>query len=219
VNALAAQVAERLDAVRARIAHAGGVGVDVLAVTKTFGIDAVVAARDAGCRAIGENYAQEVVAKFGGPEQHTPDGLAVHFIGQLQSNKVRQLAPLVDVWETVDRRSLVTEIAKRAPGAAVLVQVATSLEPGKGGCPIDDVAGLVAASRDAGLDVRGLMTVGPTTGGAEAARPGFRAVRRLVDELRLTVCSMGMSADLDVAVEEGSTEVRVGSALFGARSG
>ncbi len=103
------------------------------------------------------------------------------------------------------------------PGARVLVQVDTSGEPGKGGCPIGDLDALVAIVRDAGLDLRGLMTVGPTDGGPEAARPGFRAVRAALDRLGLEVCSMGMSDDLEVAVQEGSTQVRVGSALFGPR--
>jgi PLP dependent protein len=141
----------------------------------------------------------------------------VHFIGRLQSNKVRTLAGVVDVWETVDRSRLVAELARRASGARVLVQVDTTAEPGKGGCPLAGVPALVAEAADAGLQVEGLMTVGPTEGGPEAARPGFRAVRRLVDKFGLPACSMGMSDDLDVAVEEGSTEVRVGTALFGAR--
>ena len=183
-------------------------------MTKGFGPDAVRAAAAAGLRMIGENYAQELVTKA---PVAASSGLAVHFIGQLQSNKVRQLAGTVDVYETVDRRRLVDELVKRAPGATVLVQVDTTGEPGKGGCPVDDVAALVEAARAAGLDVDGLMTVGPTTGGPEAARPGFRTVRRLVDDLGLRTCSMGMSADLDVAVAEGSTRVRVGTALFGPR--
>jgi len=183
-------------------------------VTKGFGPDAVAAAAAAGCRGIGENYAQELVTKA--PTARRA-GVAVHFIGQLQTNKVRQLAGLVDLWETVDRPRLVAELSRRAPGARVLVQVDTTGEEGKGGWPIADVPALVRAATDAGLVVVGLMTVGPTEGGPEAARPGFRAVRALVDELGLTTCSMGMSADLDVAVEEGSTEVRVGTALFGPR--
>ena len=191
-----------------------GPEVDVLAVTKGFGPDAVTAAADVGLRAIGENYAQELVTKA---PTAAARGLDVHFIGQLQSNKVGRLAGLVDVWETVDRPRLVEAIARRAPGATVLVQVDTTAEPGKGGCPVDAVPALVDAARRAGLVVAGLMTVGPTTGGAEAARPGFRVVRRLVDELGLRTCSMGMSDDLEVAVEEGSTEVRVGTALFGPR--
>ena len=190
----------------------------MLAVTKTFGLEAVLAARDAGIRAIGENYAQEVVAKLGAARAHGALGVDVHFIGQLQTNKVRTLVGLVDVIESVDRASLVDELAKRMPGARILVQVDTSSERGKGGCPIEDVPALVARAAERGLDVTGLMTVGPTEGGAEAARPGFRAVRALVDRLGLEVCSMGMSADLDVAVAEGATEVRIGSALFGVRS-
>ncbi len=219
MTALDTAVVQRLAAVRERIAAAGGVDVDVLAVTKTFGFDAVVAAHNAGCRAIGENYAQEVVAKLGGAEHAVPDGLAVHFIGRLQTNKVRQLVGIVDVWETVDRVAVVDELVKRAPGASVLIQVDPSGEPGKGGCAVADVPDLVSRAATAGLTVRGLMTVGPTAGGAEAARAGFRVVRALVDDLGLAVCSMGMSADLEVAVEEGSTEVRIGSSLFGPRSG
>jgi uncharacterized pyridoxal phosphate-containing UPF0001 family protein len=183
-------------------------------VTKGFGSDAVLAAGAAGCSAIGENYAQELLDKAAAARRA---GVAIHFIGRLQSNKVRALTGLVAVWETVDRRRLVDELARRAPGATVLVQVDTTGEPGKGGCSPDQVPELVEAAAAAGLAVDGLMTVGPTTGGPEAARPGFRLTRRLVDELGLRTCSMGMSGDLDVAVAEGSTRVRVGTALFGHR--
>ncbi len=207
------QVAERLAQVRDRISRAGGREVAILPVTKTFGIEACWAAHRAGCASVGENYAQELVAKFGG--QQLPFG--VHFIGQLQTNKVRSLVSVVTVYETVDRLSLVTELAKRAPGAAVLIQVAPASQEGKGGCPIVDVPALVDAAQGAGLDVRGLMTVGPTEGGPEAARLGFRATRSLLDRLGLSVLSMGMTDDLEVAVQEGSTQVRVGSALFGER--
>ncbi|MEQ1704271.1 MAG: YggS family pyridoxal phosphate-dependent enzyme, partial [Ilumatobacteraceae bacterium] len=101
-----ALVAERLAEVRARIVRAGGSGVTVLPVTKTFGIEACWAAFRAGLGAVGENYAQEVVAKLGSGELP----FEVHFIGQLQSNKVRQLAPIVSVYETVDRLSVVAEL-------------------------------------------------------------------------------------------------------------
>lgn len=207
------RVREAVAGVRHRIRAAGGDdSVLLLAVTKGFGPDAIEAALAAGCRAIGENYAQELVAK------RDAAALAeVHFIGQLQTNKVRQLVGLVQVYETVDRARLAQEIAKRDPGAAVLLQVDTSGEPGKGGCPPADLDALVDHARSAGLDVRGLMTVGPTEGGPEAARPGFRLVRAAADRLGLAVCSMGMSDDLEVAVQEGSTEVRIGSALFGPR--
>lgn len=188
--------------------------VSIVAVTKGFGDDAVDAAVAAGCATIGENYAQELLTKRSSIERHRP---TVEFIGRLQTNKVRLVADLVDVWASVDRTSVVDEIAKRAAGARILVQVDTTGDPAKGGCAIDDVAELVERARERGLDVEGLMTVGPTGEPPEAARPGFAAVRRLVDEFGLRVCSMGMSADLVVAVEEGSTEVRVGTALFGAR--
>jgi PLP dependent protein len=205
-------VAERLEQVRERIAGAGGAGVDVLAVTKGFGADAVHAALAAGLHRVGENYAQELIAK-----REALSGAEVHFIGRMQSNKVRTLVGVVDVFESVDRRSLIDELARRAPGASVLIQVNTTAEPGKGGCRPDEVAELVEAAGTAGLHVDGLMTVGPTHGGPEAARPGFRIVRRLVDDLGLRQCSMGMSDDLEVAVSEGSTQIRVGTGLFGER--
>jgi uncharacterized pyridoxal phosphate-containing UPF0001 family protein len=163
---------------------------------------------------IGENYAQELLTKRAAA---LAAGVAVHFIGRLQSNKVRLLADTVAVWESVDRPSLVDQIARRAPGATVLLQVNATGEVDKGGCPPDDVPELLVRAREGGLVVDGLMTVGPTEGGTEAARPGFRLVRRLVDELGLRTCSMGMTDDLEVAVEEGSTRVRLGTALFGPR--
>jgi PLP dependent protein len=210
-------VAANLAVVRARIRAAGGSdAVEVVAVTKGFGPDAVTAAAEAGCRLIGENYAQELLTKRAALLE---GGVRVHFVGRMQSNKVRLVAGLVSVWESVDRPALVTELARRAPGATILVQVDPAGAPGKGGCDTDDVPDLVARARSSGLVVDGLMTVGPTVGGPEAARPGFRAVRRLVDELGLATCSMGMTDDLEVAIEEGSTRVRVGTALFGPRPG
>lgn len=188
--------------------------VDVLAVTKGFDGWAIEAACESGCRSIGENYAQELLRKRDTIEACGPE---VHFIGRLQTNKVRQLVGLVDVWASLDRRSVVQEVAKRAPAATVLVQVDTTGDPGKGGCPIAEASALVEVAVDLGLDVAGLLTVGPTGASPEAARPGFRQVRSLVDELGLRICSMGMSADLVIAVEEGSTEVRIGTALFGQR--
>ena len=217
----AATVAERLADTRARIeAAGGGPEVAILAVTKAFGPEVVDIAVAAGCRAIGENYAQELVSKRDTIAAHP--GLGVHFIGQLQTNKVRQLAGLVTVYETVDRVKLAREIAKRAPGAAIMVQVDTSAltgdeAEGKGGCPIADLDALVDSIGSLDLDLHGLMTVGPTEGGPAAARPGFVAVRAAVDRLGLSECSMGMSGDLEVAVECGSTQVRVGTALFGSR--
>ena len=210
-------VALRIAVVRAEIAAVErdwAHHVDVLAVTKGFDERAIVAAYKAGCRAIGENYAQELLTKRAVIDDLGAD---VHFIGRLQSNKVRQLAGVVDRWSSIDRSSLIDEVVKRAPAAHVLIQVNSTGESGKGGCDPVEVGALVDRAHGLGLVVDGLMTVGPTGLHAEAARPGFGLVRGLVDELGLAVCSMGMSGDLAVALEEGSTEVRIGTALFGPR--
>jgi pyridoxal phosphate enzyme (YggS family) len=205
-----AEVRREIDAVDRPWNH----DVEVLAVTKGFGGEAIEAAVAAGCRSIGENYAQELLEKRVTLEEIQP---VVHFIGRLQSNKVKQLVEVVDVWASVDRAGLVEEIARRAPGARVLVQVDTTCDPAKGGCPVAETPTLVGRAGDLGLLVEGLMTVGPTGEPPDAARSGFRTVRHLADELGLSVCSMGMSGDLAVAVEEGSTQVRIGTALFGPR--
>jgi PLP dependent protein len=206
-------VAERLEHIREQIANAGGADVLIVAVTKGHPVEVVDAAVAAGLSAIGENYAQELVAKLG---SRTIDA-EVHFIGQLQINKVRHIVGHVDVFETLDRASLAVELAKRAAGARVLVQVNTTGEPTKGGCLATDAAALAEQATALGLRVEGLMTVGPTSGGPEAARAGFRQIRQLCDTLGLATCSMGMSDDYVVAVQEGANQLRLGSALFGAR--
>jgi PLP dependent protein len=210
VQARMLELRARIDAVERPWGHR----IAVVGVTKGFGAEAIDAAVAGGCDAIGENYAQELLDKRRAIERLRPE---VHFIGRLQRNKVRQLVGLVDVWSSLDRASVIDEVAKRAPGARVLVQVDTSGDPAKGGCDAADVPALVDRAIERGLVVRGLMAVGPTGRDVEAARPGFRQVRALVDRLDLDECSMGMSADLEVAVEEGSTQVRVGTALFGSR--
>ena len=136
--------------------------------------------------------------------------------GGSSRGKVRALVEVVDVWQSIDRASLVTEVARHQPGGRIMVQVNVSDEPQKGGCAPGDTAELVSGARDAGLDVLGLMTVG-RSGPPEGARAGFRRLRELADELGVRDCSMGMSEDLEVAVSEGSTMVRVGTALFGDR--
>lgn len=211
----AAAVAHNVEVVRDRIRRAGGTAVELVAVTKTFPVEAVLAVMAAGCGVIGESYAQEVVAKLG----QLPAGVArprVHFIGRLQTNKVRSLLGVVDVVETVDRVSLATELARRWPGGSVFVQVNTTDEAQKAGCRPEETAALVALARQVGLHVEGLMTIGPA-GPPEGARPAFRRLRALADELGLASCSMGMSDDLEVGVQEGATHVRVGRALFGPR--
>jgi PLP dependent protein len=185
----------------------------VVAVTKGFGAGAIDAAVGAGCARVGENYAQELLAKLPAVTAARPE---VHFIGRLQSRKVRTLVGAVDVWQSIDRDALVDELARRQPGARVMVQVNVSAEPQKGGCAPGEAAALVTRARERGLAVEGLMTVG-RTGPPAATRSGFRLLRSLVDELGVRHCSMGMSEDLDVAVSEGATMVRVGTSLFGER--
>ena len=210
-------VSEAVAALRNRIAQAGGTDVALVGVTKTFGSQAWQFAKAAGCDAVGENYAQEVVQKAG--EVALADRLPVHFIGQLQSNKIKQLVGIVDVWQSIDRLALLTEIAKRTPesGSQVLLQVNVTGEDEKGGCAPIQVGELFRAARDMGIEVLGLMAVGPTNEDPIVTRSAFRMLRALVDEHGLRQCSMGMTGDLEIAVEEGSTMVRVGSALFGNR--
>ncbi len=213
VRSAVEQLRARLSAVSRPFEHP----IDVMAVTKGFAPDAVRMAVDAGCRTIGENYAQELLTRRDVLEELGERRPEVWFIGHLQSNKVRQLAGVVDVWATVDRASLAREIARRDPGARVLLQVNVTGEAQKSGCPPDDVADLIARCRELGLAVEGVLAMGPTDAPPEAARPGFELARRLVDEHELAVCSIGMSADLEVAAAAGSTQVRVGTALFGPR--
>ena len=213
-------VVERLAVVRRRIEAAGGTpdAIRVVAVTKGFGPDAVHAAVAAGVTDLGENYADELLAKSAAAGAADSVPRRWHFLGRVQRNKVRRLAGLVSMWHGVDRMAAGREIAVRAPGAAVLVQVNVSGEEQKSGCGFDQAPGLVDDLSRLGLDVRGLMAVGPT-GPPELARPGYRRLARLAERLGLGERSMGMTDDLEVAVEEGSTIVRVGRALFGARSG
>lgn len=208
-------VRDRLEIIHRRIVDLGGRDVRIIAVTKGFGFDAVAAAMRAGCAAVGENYAQELISKFGSVEPE--DRPEIHFIGHLQSNKVAALAPLVDVWQTVDRPSIAAAIARRAPGARVLIQVNATSETDKGGCRLEDTEALLAEARALGLDVLGLMTIGPTDGDRERTASAFGEVAGLRRDLELAELSMGMSDDLDIAIPLGSTMVRIGRALFGER--
>jgi pyridoxal phosphate enzyme (YggS family) len=212
-----ASVAARVDAVRARIdaaAHAAGRSRDevrLVAATKTQTVEAVRAVVAAGVTDLGENRAQELVAKAPELADSAPTW---HFIGRLQRNKINQLAPWVRWWESVDRAELVDALATRAPGARMLLEVNVAAEPQKGGCAVADAPVLVDRARAAGLDPVGLMTVAPADGDP---RPVFAALRLLGERLELTELSMGMSNDFEAAIGEGATVVRVGTALFGPR--
>jgi uncharacterized pyridoxal phosphate-containing UPF0001 family protein len=223
--------AARLETARLRIASATAdpTGVRIVAVTKGFGVEAVHEALDAGLSDIGENYADELMSKSdqlgrsvtippsglrgGAPERPVPTW---HFLGAVQRNKVARLSPVVTWWQGVSRVEEAVAIARRRPEATVLVQVDVAGLPGRGGCEPGRVPELVATLRDQGIGVHGLMAVGPP-GPPEASRAGFASVSRLADQLDLEVRSMGMTDDLEVAVSEGSTMVRLGRALFGDR--
>jgi pyridoxal phosphate enzyme (YggS family) len=218
-------VRERAARIRDRIATAGGdpESVQLLAVTKGQPVAAVAAACAVGLVDVGESYVQELLAKVSALEEATgPAGSALHdqvrwhLIGRLQRNKVRLAAPHVHLWQSIDRLSLAGEVARRAPGAAVLVQVNVAGEDQQGGCAPERVAAVVEGCLDLGLTVRGLMAIG-AQGSPEEVRASFRTVRRLADRLELPERSMGMSGDLEAAIAEGATMVRVGSALFGPR--
>ena len=153
------EVAERVTRIRGEIAQRGQHAVSLVAVTKSFGLDAIHAAVHARCDAIGENYAQELLDKVA---LQLPN-IDVHFIGGIQSNKVKALAPHVALWQSVDKESVVKELAKRAPGAQVLLQVNTTGEGTKGGVAPSELELLLGQASDLGLGVRGLMTLGPPT--------------------------------------------------------
>ncbi len=189
--------------------------VRIVAATKTVPPERIRSLLAAGCTDLGENRAQELVAKAsaladapGGPPRW-------HFIGPLQRNKVQSLAPLVACWHTLDRPALVPGIAAHAPGATVLVQVNLAREPQKAGCDPDEVETLVGQADRAGLAVVGLMTIPPR--GADP-RPWFTDLVARADALGLSERSMGMSEDFEVAVEAGATMVRVGRVLLGSRT-
>lgn len=190
--------------------------VRIVAVTKGFGVDAPRAALAAGLTMIGENYAQELIAKHEELSTEERDRIEWHFLGRLQRNKVRSIAAIVSVWQSVDRSELIDEIARRAPGAKVMIQLNLSNEPQKGGAPLSEGERLVGQAREVGLTVIGLMGVG-TAGDPVETAAGFARLVELADRLGLPERSIGMSDDLELAVREGSTMVRVGTGLFGAR--
>lgn len=218
-------VAENLRAVRARIAAACEAagreadGVALVAVSKRMPSDAIRAAYAAGQRDFGENYVQELVRKR--DELADLPEVRFHLIGHLQSNKARLAATLADCIQTVDSVRVVDALGRASEGRArplqIFIQVNVAGEDSKSGCAPDALARLVAAARTVRhLRLRGLMTV-PPAGDPSATRAAFRALAALAAEHELPELSMGMSDDLELAVSEGATLVRVGTAIFGAR--
>jgi hypothetical protein len=219
-----ADIRNNLERVRERIARAaeraGRRPEDVLlvGVTKTVDVARIRAAVAAGLTALGENRVQEArgkIAELGRPA-------AWHMVGHLQTNKAREALDLFDVVHSVDRIDLARELDRRARARGrpidAFVQINIAVEPSKGGWPPDAVETAVDALMALrGLRVRGLMTIPPPVDRAEDARGWFRALRKLSERHGLADLSMGMSSDFEVAVEEGATIVRVGTAIFGPR--
>jgi pyridoxal phosphate enzyme (YggS family) len=214
--------AARLAAVRAGIAAAArrsgrSDAVELIAVSKTHGAEAIEPLLAAGQRSFGENRVQEAAAKWPALIAAWP-GVRLHLVGQLQSNKARDAVALFDVIHSVDRPSLVDALAAAISATGkrpdCFVQVNIGDEAQKGGVALGDLAALLDRARAAGLPVAGLMAVPPD--GIEAA-PFFALLAKLAREHGLAQLSMGMSGDYETAVELGATCVRVGSALFGAR--
>jgi pyridoxal phosphate enzyme (YggS family) len=201
--------------------------VTLLAVSKTFGADAVRAAHAAGCRAFGENYVQEAQAKIDALAE-LRSAIEWHLIGPLQSNKTREVAAAFDWVHTVDRPKIAERLsAQRPAGLAplnVCVQVNVSGETSKSGVAPEALPALArAVAALPKLRLRGLMSIPEPVEGFAEQRVPHRRLRELFDGLRrdglaLDTLSMGMSADLEAAIAEGATLVRVGSALFGARA-
>ena len=212
------EVEERIAAAALRSGRQPG-DVRLVGVSKGFGAEVVAEAVRSGLRRLGENRAQELLAKLPEVEAavRAADGAEPpewHFVGRLQRNKVASLAPVVALWHSVDRPELVAAIARHAPGAHVLVQVELAGEPQKGGCRPEQAGALVELAVGSGLAVDGLMTVPPA--GLDP-RPWFSRLRALASALAVSELSMGMTDDFEIAVEEGATVVRVGRALFGPR--
>jgi PLP dependent protein len=207
-------IAERLAALRAELPPA----VTLVAVSKTQPPEAVREAHAAGQRDFGENYAQEWRAKADALADLAD--LRWHFIGGLQTNKVKLLAGRVSAVHTVDRVELARELSRRLEArkarVRVFLEVNVGGEASKEGCAPAQVPALAEAVRALpGLDLAGLMCIPPAEGDP---RPHFRLLRSLRDSLGLAELSMGMSGDWRQAVEEGSTCVRIGTAIFGARA-
>jgi PLP dependent protein len=190
--------------------------VRLVAATKTVPAERVAEAVALGVTDVGENRAQELLAKADtlAATATTQADVRWHFLGRLQRNKVRGLAGRVTWWQSVDREALGAAIARHAPGARVLVEVNLADEPQKGGCAPTDAGRLIDALRESGLRVEGLMTIPPE---GDDPRRWFAALRELGGDLGVHHLSMGMTDDYEIAVEEGATMVRIGRAIFGAR--
>jgi len=227
-------ISQNLQAVRQRISAAAREAlrdpqtVRLLAVSKTFGPDAVITAAEAGQRAFGENYVQEGVEKVAAVKAARPDlVLEWHFIGPIQSNKTRLIAEHFDWVHSIDREKIAVRLSEQRPAHLpplnVCLQVNISGEDTKSGVAPAEVAQLARAVEELPrLRLRGLMAIPAPADDIEKQRAPFRQLRLLLEQLQaegiaLDTLSMGMSADMDAAIAEGATIVRVGTAIFGQR--
>lgn len=212
-----------LDRVNEQIAHAARIAgrapadVTLIAISKTREASEIAPLIAAGQRVFGENRVQEAEAKWPQLKAQTP-GIALHLVGQLQSNKAAEAVALFDVIHSVDRSSLVAALAKameaRGKRPDCFIQVNIGDEPQKGGCAIADLPALLEEALGAGLPIKGLMAVPPAD--VEPA-PYFALLHKLAKRHGLPWLSMGMSSDVETAIMLGATHVRVGTALFGPR--
>jgi pyridoxal phosphate enzyme (YggS family) len=205
----------RIDAAR-KAALAPAASTTLIAVSKTHSADQIRPLLEAGHRVFGENRVQEAQGKWPALRAQYPD-IELHLIGPLQTNKVRDAVDLFDAIHTLDRPRLAdvlwTEIARSGRAPTLFAQVNTGEEPQKAGVAPKDAPALIAAARD--LPLNGLMCIPPVD--VEPA-PHFALLSKIAKETGLPLLSMGMSADFEMAIKFGATHVRVGSALFGART-
>jgi pyridoxal phosphate enzyme (YggS family) len=214
----------RLDKIEDKIAHAAKLSgrrpeeVGLIAISKTQDAAAILPLLEAGHRRFGENRVQEAQAKWPDLLADYPD-TELHLVGQLQSNKAEDAVALFDVLHSVDRPSLITAICnaqkKQGRHPSCFIQVNIGNEPQKGGCAIAELSTLVAQARNTGLNLAGLMAVPPAD--VESA-PYFALLAKLARDHDLAGLSIGMTGDYETAVMMGATQVRIGSALFGARA-
>ena len=215
---------ERLQAVKDEIERAcreagrEAGSVTLIAVSKTFGVEAIGPVLAAGQRAFGENRVQEAKAKW--PELRAESsGVELHLVGPLQSNKAKEAVALFDAIHTVDRpkiaQALAEEISKQGRRPKLLVEINTGAEPQKAGVLPESADAFIAECRDKyGLSIEGLMCIPPLD---EAPAPHFALTAKIAKRNGLALLSMGMSADFASAIAFGATHVRVGSAIFGQR--
>jgi pyridoxal phosphate enzyme (YggS family) len=211
---LVARVATNVTALRERIAATGRdpASIRLVAVTKTFGVEAVDAALANGLHDLGENYLDELESKSA---QREGRALTWHYIGTLQSNKIARICASAQVISTVSRLKEIEHIARSDRAPALLIQVDYTGGATRNGASAAAVPALLARARELELDVRGLMTVAAPD--PALARSAFSNLAALRTDFGLVECSMGMSDDLEIACEMGTTELRIGRALFGER--